>query len=117
MSRFSKRDGLYGVETITGPRSVILRLELRPERNEFPEVVPLFTQFPYRDPDPATVRARVLEGTDEANREFGTSLHPWMVKYAVEDYRDECPVLRYAARAILERLAQQGESGYEKDWV
>jgi hypothetical protein len=113
MPGFAKRNGSYVVSIITGPRLVLLRLELRDQRTEAPQVLPLSTEFPYRNPDVETVRVRVLEGTDEANREFGTSLHPWVIRYAVEDFNDSCPMLRYAARAIVERLAQEGEEGYE----
>ena len=117
MARYAKLDGFYGVTIITGPRSVHLKLDLRGDRTSVPEVVPLSTEFPYRNPDAATVRARVLEGTDEANKEFGTSYHPWVVRYAVEDFNEHCCLLRRAAQYIVQRLAEKGESGYEADWV
>jgi hypothetical protein len=110
---FARLDGLYGVQIITGPRSVLLRLELLDERIEDFEVAAYMTEILYRDPPPGVVRARVLEGTDEANREFGTSFHPWLARYAIEDYSDECFLLRRAAYSIVARLAQTGESGYE----
>jgi hypothetical protein len=43
----------------------------------------------------------------------GTSFHPWVARYAVEDFRDECPMLRWAAFAVVERLVLCGESGYD----
>ncbi len=49
---FSKRDGLYGVQIITGPRSVLLRLELLDERIEGFEVAAYTTEGLYRDPTP-----------------------------------------------------------------
>ncbi len=113
MSSFRKQDGLYGVQIITGPRSVLLHLELLDERIEDFEVAALSTDGLYRSPDEVTVRARILEGTDEANRQFGTSFHPWLARYAVEDYSDECYMLRRAAFAVVERLAQRREDGYE----
>ena len=113
MSSFAKRDGLFGVQIITGPRSVLLRLELLDERIEDFEVSAYSTEGLYRDPPPDVVRVRVLEGTDEANRGFGTSFHPWLARYSVEDYSDECFLLRRAAYSIVARLAQAGESAYE----
>lgn len=62
---------------------------------------------------PDVVRSRVLEGADEANSKFGTSYHPWLARSAVEDYNDECFLLRRAAYCIVERVAEVGESGYE----
>jgi hypothetical protein len=113
VSSFGKRDGLYGVQIITGPRSVLLRLELLDERIDDFEVAAYTTGGLYRDPPPDVVRTRVLEGTDDANREFATSFHPWLARYAVEDYGDECFLLRRAAYSIVARLAEVGESGYE----
>ena len=113
MPSFSKRDSLYGVQITTGPRSVLLRLQLLDERIEDFEVAAYTTEGLYRDPPPDVVRTRVLEGTDEANGEFGTSYHPWLARYAVEDYNDDCFLLRRAAYCIVARLAQAGENGYE----
>jgi hypothetical protein len=110
---FSKRDGMYGVQIVTGPRSVLLRLELLEERVEDFEVIALATDGLYRDPPREVVRARVLEGTDEANRTFRMALHPWLARYAVEDFNEQCVMLRLAAYAIVRRLAERGEAGYE----
>lgn len=113
MPSFSKRDGLFGVQIITGPRSVLLRLEVLDERcNEF-EVIALEKNWLYSNPPPDVVRSRVLEGTDEANLQFGTAFHPWLARYAVEDYNDQCIMLRRAAYAIVQRLAERGEAAYE----
>jgi hypothetical protein len=111
---FSKHDDLFGVSIITGPRSVRLQLALLDERIEDFEIAALWTGRLYRDPPPEVVRARVLEGTDAANREFGTRFHPWLARYAVEDYNDECFMLRGAFYAVVQRLAEYGESGYER---
>jgi hypothetical protein len=113
MPSFGKRDGLYGVQIFTGPRSVLLRLELREERIEDFELAAYTTEELYGDPSPDVVRTRVLEGTDEANREFGTSYHPRLARYAVEDFNDECFILRRAAYCIVARLAKVGERAYE----
>jgi hypothetical protein len=110
---FTKHDGLFGVSIITGPRSVLLRLVLLEERIRDFEVAALRAEGLYRDPPPDVVRARVLEGTDAANREFGTRFHPWLARYAVEDYNDDCFILRTASYAIVQRLSEHGESGYE----
>jgi hypothetical protein len=53
---FGKHDGLYGVQVITGPRSVLLRLELLDERIEDFEVAAYTTEGLYRDPTPDVVR-------------------------------------------------------------
>lgn len=113
MPSFARRDGLYGVRIITGPRSVLLRLGLLEERIEDFGVAAYTAGGPPRDPTPDVVRTRVLEGTDEANSEFGTSYHPRLARYAIEDYNGECYLLRRAAYCIVARLAQAGESGYE----
>lgn len=113
MTSFGKRDGLYGVQIITGPRSVLLRLELLSERIEDFDAQAYSTEGHYRDPPLLTVRARILEGTDEANRKYGTSFHPWLARYTVEDYNAECPILRRAAFAIIERLAARGDAGFD----
>ena len=82
-------------------------------RNEDFKVAALATDGLYRDPPPEVVRARVLEGTDEANRELRTAFHPWLARYAVEDFNERCVILRRAAFAIVQRLAERGEVGYE----
>lgn len=113
MPSFARLDGLYGVQIITGPTSVLLRLELLGERIEDFEVAPYMTEGQFRVPAPGLVRARLLEGTDEANREFGTSHHPWLARYAIDDDSDECFLLRRAAYCIVARLARSGEDGYQ----
>ena len=113
MPSFSKRDSLYGVQITTGPRSVLLRLELLDERIEDFEVAAYTTEGLYRDPPPDVVRTRVLEGTDATNREFGTRFDPWLARYAVEEYNGDCFMLRTASYAIVQRLSERGENGYE----
>ena len=110
---FSKHDDLFGVPIFTGPCSVLLRLVLLDERIEDFEVAALSTEGFYRDPPPDVVRARVLEGTDAANREFGTRFDPWLARYAVEEYNGDCFMLRTASYAIVQRLSERGENGYE----
>lgn len=113
MPSFSRGEGRYRVSIITGPQSVWLELELLDERIEDFEVTARYTGGLHRDPPPDIVRARVQEGTDEANREFGTSFHPWLARYAVDAYSEECFILRRAAYAIVTRLAQRGDDGYD----
>lgn len=112
MPYFSKRNGVYEARNITGPRSVLLRLELGAERSERPHVTVLRPDARFGDPDPDAVRAAVLSGTDEANATFGTAYHPRVVQYAVDNDRP-AHLLRRAAWAIVERLAERGESGFE----
>lgn len=117
MPSFSKYDGVYGVTIITGPRSVLLRLELGDERGDEIEVeveaYPANPPLGYRDPPLAIVRARLFEGINAANRKYGTSFHVRQAKYHVDDCNDEYFMLRWAAFAIIERLATHGSGCYE----
>jgi hypothetical protein len=113
MPRFRRSDGRYRVSIITGPQSALLELELFAERIEAFAVEDLPSGRLDRDLSPEVVRARVLEGTDAANREFGTTFHPWLARYVVESYSEECSILRRAAHAIVERLARHGDDGYD----
>jgi hypothetical protein len=115
MANFWKRDGRYGVQIITGPRSVWLQMVMMSERIDEIEVAAAAIGGLQRNPSAATVRARLLEGTDEANHLYRTAWHPWAADYAVDDYNDECVMLRRAAFAIVERLATQGEQAYGGD--
>jgi hypothetical protein len=110
MMHFFQRDGFYGVHIITGPRSA--RLLLGATRIEDFEVQALAVEFPYREYPPEAVQARVLEGTDAANRTQGSSFHPQAVRYAVEDWSEDCTLLRSAARRIVDRIVREGEGGY-----
>lgn len=113
MPEFSRLNGLYGISVVTGPRWLVLRLEFLEERNDDFEVAASAVDGLYRKPDPAKVRACVLEGTDAANKQYGTSLHPWLARYSGDALNDNCTMFRDAAFAIVERLAQRGEAGYE----
>jgi DinB superfamily len=67
MPSFARRNGLYGTQIITGPRSVLLRLALGPERVEFPVLVVLRPDARFGDPVPEAVRTAVLAGAAEAS--------------------------------------------------
>jgi hypothetical protein len=112
MPAFHKKEDLYGVQIITGPQSVLLRLRLGSERVADFDAAAYSTEGLYRNVPEATGRARVLEGTDAANREHGTSFHPLWARYTVEAFNDECAILCLAAFAIVERLATCGDEGY-----
>jgi hypothetical protein len=58
------------------------------------------------------VRIAVLAGTDEANAAHGTNLHPLLVQYAA-DNDGKATLLRRAAFAIVRRLAECGDTGYD----
>jgi hypothetical protein len=112
MPSFARRNGLYGTQIITGPRSVLLRLALGPERVEFPVLVVLRPDARFGDPVPEAVRTAVLAGAAEANAALGTALHPQRLEYAA-DNDGQCTLLRRAALAIVTRLAERGEEGYD----
>jgi len=60
------------------------------------------------------VRARLLEGTDEANLQLGSQLYPESAVYAAVGCSEEVfSNLRRAAFAIVDRLARCGEGKYE----
>jgi len=112
MPSFARHDGLYGAVIITGPRSVLLRLAFGPERVESPVLAILRPDARFGDPVSDVVQAAVLAGVAEANAALGTDLHPQRVEYSV-DNDGECILLRRAAFAIVARLAERGEGGYD----
>lgn len=111
MLHFSTGNGTYSVQVIGGPARAYLTLQLGSERVDNPDISPRVVGEPYHDVEPERVIARVLEGTDAANREHGTSHHPQRIWYAVEDW-PERRLLTVAARAIVSRLAVFGDAGY-----
>ena len=112
MPSFSRRGNLFGTMLITGPRSVLLRLEIGPEPNEHPEVLVLAPDERFGDPDPEIVRAAVLDGAARANNALGTALHPQRIEYQMDNDR-LATLLWRAAKEIVTRLAERGPSGYE----
>jgi hypothetical protein len=67
---------------ITGPQSLLLMLDLQPERVETPVVTAIQICPVYGQPLDEIVREAVLSGTDRANREFGTNLHLLEIRYS-----------------------------------
>src|SRR6267142_1353876 len=113
MARYFKINDFFGFWTITGPTSIYLLLDLRRERIEDPVVIPIFTYNPYCKQDDELVRKQILEGTDASNRDHHTAYHPWIIKFTLDEFSDGFGLLREAARAVVDRVAEYGESEYE----
>jgi hypothetical protein len=112
MPIFSRRPGFYCAQITTGPASALLRLDLGPNPIESPPVQLLRSDSRFGDSDPDSIRSAVLAGVAEANATLGTALHPKRIEYA-SDNDTKGSLLRRAAFAILARLSQHGENGYD----
>jgi hypothetical protein len=112
MPFFFRRDGSFGVQVITGPRSAFMLLDFGPSAvPDFPaEQLPLGVR--HCDCPADVARARVLEGVAEANTAHGVDFHPGRVRYLAEDYGEECTILRSAAWYIADQLARVGLERY-----
>jgi hypothetical protein len=104
---FGLHDGLFTVQFVTGPSSLLLRLALADERIDSPDVTVLRPDPVYGNPDEAAARACVLAGTDEANSDCGTAYHPLAAEYVADNDADG-RLLRRAASAIVRRLSSGG---------
>jgi hypothetical protein len=109
-----KRGHYFVTQYITGPQSLLLMLDLQPERIADPFVTPLNVCPIYGQPEDIIVRAAVLAGTDEANAEFGTNWHPLEIRYSYSGYDNKrCGLMHWAAYNIVKELAQRGPEGVE----
>ena len=114
MSRVVRREHYYVTRWTTGPQDLLLMLDLESERIADPFVTALDVCSIYGNPDDATVRAAVLDGTDEANSAFGTSWHPLEMKYSYSGYDTKhCRLMARAAFEIVKEVAQRGPAGIE----
>jgi hypothetical protein len=101
-----------GAQYITGPPCLLLLLDLQDERIGDPFVVPRNEDQLDGNPDVGSVRAAVLAGTDEANNDHGTSWHPLEIRSSFSSWDKSCNLMRWAAKAIIERLATQGSESF-----
>jgi hypothetical protein len=110
------RRGHYLVtQIITGPQSLLLMLDVQPERIDDPFVTALSVCPVYGRPDDATVRAAVLSGTDEANARFGTSLHPLEIRFAYSGYDNRhCRLAGRGGYNLVKAVAERGLGGIEE---
>ena len=102
------RKGHYlAAQIITGPQHLLLLLDLADERIADPFVSAIDVCPVYGRPTDEAVRAAVLAGTDRANAEFGTSLHPLEVRFSYSGYDCErCSLSGAAAYNIVRAVAE-----------
>lgn len=101
------RNGHYFATRITtGPQDLLLLLDLADERIVDPFVSAIDVCPVYGRPTDEAVRAAVLAGTDRANAECGTSLHPLEVRFSYSGYDSErCSLAGRAAYNIVRAIA------------
>jgi hypothetical protein len=114
MSIVFRRGHYFGAEYLTGPQILLLLLDLQDERIEDPYVAAMDEDRLYGNPEAGRVREAVLAGTDEANSDHGTSWHPLEVRYSYSSWDRSCNLMRWAAKAIVERLATQGPEPFDR---
>jgi hypothetical protein len=107
-----RRGHYFGAQYITGPQCLLLMLDLQDERIEDPYVMAMTEDQIYGNPMEESVRAAVLAGTDEANREHGTTWHPLEIRYSFSSWDKRCNLMRWAAKAIIDQLATQGPESF-----
>ena len=107
MINFGKLGDRYWASITSTLGSALLEVDLDDERTEDFEVIALSAKR-----SPAMVRARVLEGTDLANWEFGTNFQPRQARYAIINLAGAF-LLPLVAYAVVRQLATHGEVGYE----
>jgi hypothetical protein len=101
-------------QTITGPQSLLLMLDMQPERIDDPFVSAMNVCPVYGRPDDEVMRAAVLRGTDEANAEFGSSWHPLEIRFSYSGYDNRhCRLAAWAGYNIVKALAGRGMAGIE----
>jgi hypothetical protein len=112
VASFFKRQHYYGAQYITGPQYLVLLLDLQNERIDDPYVVALGEDGLYETFPEENVRSAVLEGTDAANRQCNTNIHPLEIRYFFSSYDKTCRLMRGAAKAIVEELARKGPENF-----
>jgi len=112
MSNLFRHEHYFGAMYITGPQSLYLLLDLQPERIADPTVTPIREDRLYGNPSDDAVRAAVVAGCEAANKESGTDLWPLEIRYTYSGSDRECHLMRWAAQAIVERLATDGPDSF-----
>ncbi len=102
------RQGQYYVTSIvTGPQYLRLMLDLADERLVDPYVTAVDVCPVYGCPTEEVVRAAVLGGTDRANAEFGTNLHPLEIRFSYSGWDNErCNIAGWGAYEIVRAIAE-----------
>ena len=108
MSNLFRCEHYFGALYITGPQYLYLLLDLQQERIADPIVTPINVDQVYGNPIDEAVRAAVIAGCEEGNAAHGTNLWPLEIRYSFSSYNRECNLMRWAARAIVEQLAEKG---------
>jgi len=109
-----RRDHYLVNHIITGPQCLLLMLDIQPERIDDPFISAISECIIYGRPDDAIVRRAVLSGTDEANAEFGTSWHPFEIRFSYSGYDNaRCRLFAWAGYNIVKALATIGLGGIE----
>lgn len=112
MPGVSRKGAYFVTRFTTGPQDLLLMLDLADERIADPFVTCIAPCALYRQPDDAVVRAAVLAGTDQANAECGTSLHPLEIRYWYSGYdAARCSLFTRAAHEIVSQVHQRGLAG------
>ena len=101
------RQGEYfGTRYITGPQILTLLVVLADERVADPDVTALYVCPLYGPTAAEVVRTAVLAGTDRANAEFGTSLHPLDIRYSYSGWDTQrCNLADWAGYNIVRAVA------------
>jgi len=82
-------------------------LDLADERLADPDVTAIHVCPVYGRPADEVVRAAVLAGTDRANAEFGTNLHPLDIRFSYSGWNNErCSIARGAAYEIVRAVVE-----------
>lgn len=114
MERVVRRGHYFVTQYTTGPQCLLLMLDLQSERIADPFVNALNICPIYGQPEEATVRSAVLNGTDEANAEFGTNWHPFEIKYSYSGYDNKtCRLMCQAAYDTVKELVERGPDAIE----
>ena len=79
---------------VTGPQILLLMLDLQDERIEDPLITAMIEAQIYGNPAEESLRAAVLAGTDEANRDHGTAWHPLEIRYSFSSWDKRCNLMR-----------------------
>ncbi|WP_157469822.1 hypothetical protein [Gemmata sp. SH-PL17] len=86
-------------------------LDLVDERLTDPYVTAIDVCSVYGCPTEEVVRAAVLAGTDRANAEFGTNLHPLEIRFSYSGWNNErCSIAGAAAYEIVRAIAESAVS-------
>jgi hypothetical protein len=102
-----KQGHYFVTRIITGPEFLLLMLDITDERIADPLVSALNVCPVTGRPDDSVIRTAVLSGTDRANGEFGTKLHPLEVRFSYSSWTGgKCEIAGIAAYNIVRAIAE-----------